>query len=327
VLDQPLRPYWLTVLITTPLLLLAGIGYAANYHLPLAAIAPLLAAFLVEIAFYIAAGTPAVRTRLERSLAPPILATLVTASALLPWLIAYAATNFSWRRFGLLLILSAFSAFWYVVVPRKPLFDVAYLGFLAAVYLLKVFNDIYPDPLPRSNSAVLGRLMWIRLGMIAVLSLRRSPGINFGFVPRSIDWKIGIRHYLYFLPPGIVLALWLNFLKPDPLDLSLRTLGLAVATFLGALWVLTAMEEIFFRGLLQQMLSKQLGSALMGLLSASVIFGLAHLPFRPFPNWKLAILAAVAGIFYGRAFDQAKSVRASMVTHALVVTTWRVFLA
>jgi membrane protease YdiL (CAAX protease family) len=52
-----------------------------------------------------------------------------------------------------------------------------------------------------------------------------------------------------------------------------------------------------------------------------------HLPFRQFPNWRFAILAGVAGIFYGLAFLKAKSVRASMVTHALLVTTWRVFFA
>ena len=39
----------------------------------------------------------------------------------------------------------------------------------------------------------------------------------------------------------------------------------------------------------------------------------------------VAIVAGIAGVFYGIAFLQAKSVRASMVTHALVVTTWRVF--
>jgi membrane protease YdiL (CAAX protease family) len=50
-----------------------------------------------------------------------------------------------------------------------------------------------------------------------------------------------------------------------------------------------------------------------------------HLWFRTFPNWRLAILAAVAGVFYGAAFNRTKSIRASMVTHALVVTTWRVF--
>jgi membrane protease YdiL (CAAX protease family) len=60
-------------------------------------------------------------------------------------------------------------------------------------------------------------------------------------------------------------------------------------------------------------------------IAASIAFGAVHLWFRAFPNWRFALLAAVAGVFYGLAFRRARSIRASMVTHALVVTTWRVF--
>jgi hypothetical protein len=51
------------------------------------------------------------------------------------------------------------------------------------------------------------------------------------------------------------------------------------------------------------------------------------LPFRHFPNWRFAIVGGVSGIFYGLAFLKARSVRAGMVTHALVVTTWRLFFS
>ena len=55
--------------------------------------------------------------------------------------------------------------------------------------------------------------------------------------------------------------------------------------------------------------------------------GAVHLPFGgQFPNWKFAALAAVAHLGYGIAFQKGKGVRAAMVTHALVVTVWRVFL-
>jgi membrane protease YdiL (CAAX protease family) len=52
---------------------------------------------------------------------------------------------------------------------------------------------------------------------------------------------------------------------------------------------------------------------------------LLQLGSRAFPNWRFALLAAVAGVFYELAFRRARSIRASMVTHALVVTTWRVY--
>jgi membrane protease YdiL (CAAX protease family) len=84
-------------------------------------------------------------------------------------------------------------------------------------------------------------------------------------------------------------------------------------------------EEFFFRGLLQQWFGAWMRSEVAGLIAASIAFGAVHLWFRAFPNWRFAVLAAVAGVFYGLAYRRAKSIRASMVTHALVVTTWRVF--
>jgi uncharacterized protein len=50
-----------------------------------------------------------------------------------------------------------------------------------------------------------------------------------------------------------------------------------------------------------------------------------HLWFRTFPNWRWAVLAGVLGWFCGRARNQAHSIRAGMVTHALAVATWRGF--
>ena len=55
------------------------------------------------------------------------------------------------------------------------------------------------------------------------------------------------------------------------------------------LWGLATAEEFFFRGLLQQVLTRISGSEWIGLLAASVIFGLAHV-FYPFPE--LAIRCA-----------------------------------
>ena len=49
------------------------------------------------------------------------------------------------------------------------------------------------------------------------------------------------------------------------------------------------------------------------------------MPFGTFPNWRFAILAAVAGLFYGFAFIRTRGIRAPMVVHALVVTAWQLF--
>jgi membrane protease YdiL (CAAX protease family) len=174
---------------------------------------------------------------------------------------------------------------------------------------------------------VLGAMMWYRTGLIAVLTLRRMDGIGFGFLPSRSDWNIGLRNFVWFLPPGLLLALAIGFGRPKPVHADVRTLLIAVATFAGVLWVLAVAEEFFFRGLLQQHLMRILGNDTAGLVLASCLFGAAHLGAGEFPNWRFALLAALAGVFYGRAYLQARSIRAAMVTHACVVTTWKVFLA
>ena len=114
--------------------------------------------------------------------------------------------------------------------------------------------------------------------------------------------------------------------RPQIVPITAKVLVIAVATFLGTLWVLAAMEEFFFRGVLQQMLTRKLRNTALAIVVTSLLFGRFTSRYSSFPNWRFAALAAIAGLFYGRAYTQTGSVRASMVTHALVVTTWRVFL-
>jgi membrane protease YdiL (CAAX protease family) len=170
--------------------------------------------------------------------------------------------------------------------------------------------------------------MWARLGIMTVFSLRGIEDPRFGFVPSAAESRIGLLYYLFFLPVGGTLAYLLGVARFHPPSLEWWKLTLlVVGTFLAFLWVVALFEEFFFRAFLQRLLERAFGSA-VGLSVASIIFGLAHLTFRhQFPNWRFAIVAGASGVFYGLTFLKAGSVRASMVTHALVVTTWRVFFA
>jgi len=132
-------------------------------------------------------------------------------------------------------------------------------------------------------------------------------------------------HFAIFLPLAVVLARLIGFAGfrlPTGWE---KTSLLALGTFFGTLWVVALAEEFFFRGLLQQWLTAWTRSEAVGLIAASLLFGSVHVFKTPFPNWKFAALAALAGICYGLAFRRAHSIRASMVTHALVVTTWKIF--
>jgi membrane protease YdiL (CAAX protease family) len=284
-------------------------------------------AFLVELAFYLAPGFPAVRKRFDALGPKPVRAALLGASAALPYLmVTWRTGSFDAIHFLELLAAILIAAFWYAWAPRGLAWDLLFLGFMAAVYLSRRFDQIYGHPAPHVTLGILGQLMWIRLGLMAVLSLRPLDDARFGFLPSREEWRVGAQYYLYFLPVGAALGYWERFARfhPQAMDWWKFPL-LLVGTFAGVLWVVALAEEFFFRAFLQQLLARRLHSETFGLLAASVLFGLAHLPFRKFPNWRAACIAGVLGLFCGLALIKARGVKASMVTHALVVTTWRMF--
>ena len=166
--------------------------------------------------------------------------------------------------------------------------------------------------------------MLIRTAAWALPGIRGGVDARFRFWPDRAAWMTGLQYFALLLPvAGIVYwGLGLVRFRPQPLNPVL-----ALATFFGILWVVALSEEFFFRGLLQPWLGQWTGSARAGLVLASLLFGSAHLGFQHhFPNWRFATVAAIAGYFYGLAWQRARSVQASMVTHALTVTLWRVFL-
>jgi CAAX protease family protein len=286
-------------------------------------------AFLAELAFYLAPGFPAARKAFDALGSKALRAALLAASGILPYLMEVSRTgSFHVMRFAELLAFILLAAFWYALAPRAIVSDLLFLGFMAGVYLSKQFEPIYGHPAAHAALGILGQLMWIRVGLMAVLSLRGIDDQRFGFVPSEEDWRVGVQHYAYFLPVGAALGYWEGFARFHPQHLVWWKFALLLlGTFAGILWVVALAEEFFFRAFLQQVLTRRTHSETAGLLTASILFGLAHLPFRKFPNWRIATIGGVLGLFCGLAMIKARSVKASMVTHALVVTTWRMFFS
>jgi len=81
-------------------------------------------------------------------------------------------------------------------------------------------------------------------------------------------------------------------------------------------------EEILFRGALHVHLQRALGwPPLRTLLLSSLLFGLAHLNNPPKVEL-YAVLATVAGFFYGRTYLQTGKVTTAAMVHALVDWVW-----
>jgi membrane protease YdiL (CAAX protease family) len=296
-----------------------GSVFARAKGIPLAAALPVIAAFLAEYPFYLLAGFPAARQRL----AGRSLSAILTGSLVLPYLLcSMGAIRFDGLALVRLVSLGLAISLWYVILPAKPLPDAAFLALIGWITLGHYFDGIYPRFFGQHLEA-LGAIGLLHVVALTLMLQRPIAETGYGFWPNRREWTIGARHYLFFLLVGGPLAL---ALKATHLAAAPAPWWIVIGTFFGALWVSSLAEEFLFRGVLQQWMEDWTGNARAALLLTAIVFGLAHLWFRGFPNWRWVPVVTVLGWLCGRARNQAGGIRASVVTHALVVSTWRAFL-
>ncbi|HEY7209545.1 MAG TPA: CPBP family intramembrane glutamic endopeptidase [Bryobacteraceae bacterium] len=285
-----------------------------------------LPAFLAEAVFYLASIFEGTLAWFGALAGRRVQALLVWVSALVPYLIfSLLAGTFERHSFLLLAFLSGVFALWFVLLPRRPAYDAGFLVIAAAPILLHVFKRVYISPDPQLRVDVLGHLMWIRLGIVALLIFREWDPGAFGPWPRAHEWRIGLLYYAAAIVPIALLALALKDVRFAPMQGDWwQVAGIGIGTFFGILWVVAISEELFFRGVIERALLNGWRSKTAAVLISAVLFGSVHLWFHQFPNWQRALVATVLGIACGIAYAQSGSVRAPMVTHAFVVATWRV---
>ena len=164
----------------------------------------------------------------------------------------------------------------------------------------------------------LPKLLLTDVALYLYLVVRKLPRAGYDFHLRLSDLAIGTREWVFFAPIAIGLGLGLGFLHwharfPSPLEL----LGGLAFTLV----FIAVPEELFFRGLLLNLLETRL-RPLPALLISAALFGLAHFNKGAAFNWRYVLLAALAGIFYGRAWRTRHRVLAAAITHTLVDLTW-----
>ena len=227
----------------------------------------------------------------------------------------------------MLMGLAAANSFWFTLLPRRAAYDIGFLVLAAAPQITRVFTRIYISPTPPSGIDVLGHLMWIHVGIVALLVLREWKPGEFSFWPTPREWQIGMFTFLLGIAPLIGLAEAVHDVRfVVPHAAWWRIAGTGIGTFFGILWVVALSEELFFRGFIQRAIQKE-WNAVAGLGVSAVLFGCSHLWVHAFPNWPHAVVVALLGLICGIAYWKAGSVRASMVTHAFVVVSWRLFFA
>jgi membrane protease YdiL (CAAX protease family) len=308
-------------------LLAADVVYSRQFPNSLWITRALLPALAVELGCYLASIFVQTRNWFGAFRPAKAQAAILWFSALIPYLIfSLSAGSFHRNAFYLLVALSAVFSFWHAVLPRRIAYDVGFLAIAAAPFVMRVFGRIYLTPDRHVRADILGQLMWIRVGIVALLVLREWDPGPFGLWPTLPEWRSGALYYCAALVPVVLVALGVHDARWAPLTGEWwRIGGIAVGTFFGFLWVTALGEELFFRGVVARAMLDYLPARWLAVFLSSIVYGAAHLWFRGFPDWRQALVAAVLGIFCGVAYARTGSVRVPMVTHTLLITTWRLF--
>ena len=253
-----------------------------------------------------------------RKIASPAARVLLPSALALPYLVfSIPRQEFQWGyAAGLVAIpVAAAAVLEFSKLGQKLAWqDVLVLLSLALILEVRMLAAAWPYP-------GLGSLPKLYLGDVAIyvyLVNRRLEGVGYSFFPSFSAYAIGLREWMFFAPIGIGLGLALHFIGFHPrVQGALDVAGALLVTFL-----LTAVpEELFFRGILQNLLEPLLRRG-RALFLASALFGLSHFHKGAAFNWRYVLLAFLAGIFYGRAWRSRRQLLASSTTHTLVDVVW-----
>jgi uncharacterized protein len=235
-------------------------------------------------------------------------------------LIADAFGMFRWQWLALYALLPIVMAF---LLDQAREADTSSRGdwrdFLVLATLGLAVDLRWLEPAWPHGLAAAGKMLLLDAGLYGFLAVRRLDGVGFDLRLKARDVEIGLREFLFYAPIAIVLGLALGFIHfhaswPAPL----RALGAYVFTF----FFIAIPEELFFRGWVQNLLERRIGRT-AALMTTAVLFGLSHWNKQTANfNWRYVLLAAIAGVFYGRAWRSQRRVGASALTHATVDTLW-----
>src|SRR5438067_2391671 len=217
----------------------------------------------------------AIANRVRAILSSAFLRVSAAASFAVPYAVfALPAHEFHWKiQAGFLVICIAGAA---LLEWARRQHGTAHGGWqdfivLAALGLsvdLRLFESAWPYP----GISGMSKLVLVDLALYGYLVIRQLEGIGYDLRPKLTDLGIGLREFLFFAPIAVVLDLALHFLhwhgKLPPLWLPL---GAWAFTFL----FIAIPEELFFRGLVQNLLERRWGiRASLGI--TSVVVGLSH---------------------------------------------------
>ncbi len=286
--------------------------------------AGVLPAFSFEAIFFLAVGFPPIRALYAQIPSPWLQSLFLWLSALPPFVIAAkTGGTFDSHAFLFVAVLYGLLSFWYAVLPHRTAYDVGFLVFAAAPVALRVFARLYVSPDVHLPIEVLGHLAWIHVAAFSLLVQRRFSIGPVSFWPKGSEWREGLLQFALGILPLSLISVLIRFAAFEPRHFPVwYAIGVAIGTFFGIFWVVAFSEDIV-RSVITQLFLRFQQAKAIAVIGSGVLLGCAHLWYHDFPNWRFAIVAAVSHLFFTVAYLRGGSIRASMVTHALTVTTWR----
>jgi uncharacterized protein len=285
-----------------------------------------IAAVLALTPYLAAAFFPAWATGRARGL-PDWVQVAAPGLLCLPYLlVSLDAGDFAWQWLALYALLPVGLALAPRVAPEDARAIWPQLAILLVLGLsvdLRWFEAAWP-----AHLAMFNKVLLLDAGLYAFVALRPVEDAGFDLRLRRCDVSIGLRQFLYYLPIALVLGLALGFLHAHPLPWGdvVRLPGRLAFAWIFTFFFIAVPEELFFRGWLQNLLERRMGRT-PALVVTAILFGLAHFNKRAVHfNWRYVLMAAIAGVFYGRAWREQRRVGASAVTHATVDSVWSLFL-
>ncbi len=134
---------------------------------------------------------------------------------------------------------------------------------------------------------------------------------------RANELRVSALRSLWLLPLMLAVVFTLGVLSGYvAADLKWPGLTLLLLWGLSNLLITCVLEEAFFRGIIQRQLVARWGMWI-GVLVASLIFGIAHLG----GGWLFVMLATVAGVFYGLAYARSGRLWLAVLFHFAVNLT------
>jgi membrane protease YdiL (CAAX protease family) len=301
--------------------------YFSRYSVSLPAATGIYACFVLYLGLILIPGLQGSREAVRSWLAPGARTPVIAAAACAPYLVYAVGTgDFRWAAFTPLVALAVAIPTLYAWLPVRDRSgfawqDACIASLLVAVVLTHQLKGTWNVP---QNLDFMSRLFLIGLASWCWVFVRAVPGLGYEFTLSFKVLKAAGLNFLYFAVLALPAGVALHFIAWNPRWRGLPQFSL---DFLTIFLFIALLEELFFRGMLQVLISNTLRSRFAGQALVACLFGLFHILHAPFPNWPYVALAAVAGWFYGSAFRNGGGLMASALTHAAVDTVWRTFFA